>query len=136
MKELIEMTELAVRVLRSNPDAPAVDQVRVRGSHHTGQVLSFELVRELKLRDVVLAIAAWAVALDTTVTVVDLRTYGAVEIGAYTEIDGRKVRVTTALCQENLDLLMALTGAERGQETVSFNPVALQTMFSVTAVTV
>lgn len=133
MNELTEMTELAARLLRAHPDAPAVEEISVHVSQRA-RLVSFELAPEPKLRNSVLGIAAWAVALKTVVTVTDLRFMGACEIAADAVIDGRTVRVCNSLTPEHLGHLRALTGADFVDDKASFDPVALQTAFSATAV--
>src|SRR5688500_2434591 len=109
MNELVEMTELAARVLREHPEAPRVVNVSVGyASTKGGWLAERQLHGGSTTQQTVESVAGWALALDTVVSVIDHSSSGYVEISATATVDGRGVRAWDHLHgREIADLISA-----------------------------
>ncbi|MCP2242721.1 hypothetical protein [Lentzea aerocolonigenes] len=133
MNELMEMTELAARVLRKHPVAPRVAYVSVGyGSARGGLGVDFQLPGGRNAQQAVTSVARWAAALDTVVSVIDHDNY--VEISAYATVDGGPVRVWDHLHGREIAELIMATGVDVYDTRTEFEPAVLLAAFAAEAV--
>lgn len=131
MNELIEVAELAARVLREHSEAPRVATVSV-GHLRGGWAAEFQLYGGPSTQQTVTAVAGWAAALGTTVSVIDHDSY--VEISANATVDGRAVRAWDHLRGAEIVEFVLATGANVCGTSAEFTSAVLLGAFAAEAV--
>lgn len=132
MNEMVGLLEVAARVLREHPDAPAVTNVEVCHRSGHGLLVSLQLGYAAHLREITDAVASWALALDAAVQVVERKSY--TEIAAYGVVDGQTVWVWDHLEPAQVVELLDRTGGSFEDGRMVFDPVALRGALAVRAV--